>query len=103
MALTKQQKEKIKQLKEKMEKKNEEMKQRQKEKKEKTHNLIVLGALALKYSKCDRLNEDFIKKFETFLKTQEQRGGFYSQCFKSASTQATTQSKPTGTTTTQHK
>lgn len=103
MALTKEQKEKIKKLKEQMEKKNQEQKEKKREKKQKTHNLIVLGALAFKYSKCDRLNEDFIKKFEAFLKNQEVRGGFYSQCFKSATSQAPTQNKPTGTTATQNK
>ena len=47
MALTKEQKEKIAKIKEQMEKKNQEQKEKIREKKQKTHNLIVLGALAL--------------------------------------------------------
>lgn len=81
MALTKEQKEKIAKLKKQMEEKNQERKEKEKTRKKQVHNKIVVGALALKYSGLPLIDDDFIKKFETFLKDQEQRGKFFSSSF----------------------
>lgn len=81
MALTKEQKEKIAKLKKQMEEKNKERKEKEKTRKKQVHNKIVVGALALKYSGLSMIDDDFIKKFETFLKEQEQRGKFFSSSF----------------------
>lgn len=81
MALTKEQKAKIDKLKKQMEEKNQARKEKEKIRKMQVHNKIVVGALALKYSGLSMIDDNFIKKFEEFLKTQESRGKFFSSSF----------------------
>lgn len=91
MALTKEQKAKIEKLKKQMEEKNQERKEKEKMRKKQVHNKIVVGALALKYSGLSMIDDNFIKKFEEFLKVQESRGKFYSSSF------STSKKSPTAT------
>lgn len=75
MALTFEQKQKVKAFKARLEVENE-------EKKGITHKKILAGELCMKYAKVDTINDEFLKLLEDYLKFNEKKGKWFSSWFK---------------------
>ena len=74
MALTYEQKQKVKSFKAKLEVENE-------EKKSITHKKILAGELCLKYAKIKKIDDKFLELLESYLKLNEKKGNWFSSWF----------------------
>lgn len=74
MALTFEQKQKLKALKAKMEVENE-------DKKSVTHKKILAGELCMKYAKVNEIDDEFLELLENYLMLNEKKGNWFSSWF----------------------
>ena len=74
MALTYDQKQKIKEYKAKLEVENA-------EKKSITHKKILAGELCMKCAKVNVIDDDFLELLESYLKLNEKKGNWFSSWF----------------------
>lgn len=75
MAITYEQKQKLKTIKAKMEVENQ-------EKKDITHKKILVGEMCMKYAKVKNIDEKFLELLESYLKHNENKGKWFSSWFK---------------------
>ena len=76
MALTYEQKQKVKTIKAQMEVENQ-------EKKSITHKKILAGELCMKYAKVKTIDDNFLELLESYLALNEKKGNWFSSWFSS--------------------